>query len=84
LNPGGIDPSTGHPTVALRLIAGVLLLLESPILAVMAVGAVVGALAARAAQLWRRLTNAGATGLTAIRRGRRRAQSVASPRYARR
>jgi hypothetical protein len=61
LNPGGLDPSAGHPTVALRLMAGFLLLLESPILAVMAVAALVGALAARVAQLWRRVTGAGAT-----------------------
>jgi hypothetical protein len=60
LNPGGIDPSIGHPTIALRLIGGFLLLLESPILAVMAIAALMGALAARAAQLWRRLTGGAA------------------------
>jgi hypothetical protein len=60
LNPGGLDPSTGHPTVTLRLIGAVLLLLESPILAVMAIGALVGALAARVAKLWRRLTGGAA------------------------
>jgi hypothetical protein len=60
LNPGGIEPSIGHPTLALRLVAGFLLLLESPILAVMAIGALMGALAARVAQLWRRLTGGAA------------------------
>jgi hypothetical protein len=60
LNPGGLDPSTGHPTFVLRLMAGLLLLLESPILAVMAIAALVGALAARVVQLWRRVTGAGA------------------------
>jgi hypothetical protein len=55
VNPGGLDPSTGHPTLALRLIAGLLLLLESPILAVIAIAALAGALISRLAQLWRRL-----------------------------
>jgi hypothetical protein len=61
VNPGGLDPSTGHPTLALRLIAGLLLLLESPILAVIAIAALAGALVSRLAQLWRRLRGAAAT-----------------------
>jgi hypothetical protein len=61
VNPGGLDPSTGHPTVALRLIAGILLLLESPILAVLAIGALAGAVAGWLAQLWRRVTGGAAT-----------------------
>ena len=61
MNPGGLDPSTGHPTIASRLFAGLLLLFESPILAVIAGGALVGALGSSVARLWRRLTVAGAT-----------------------
>jgi hypothetical protein len=60
MNPGGLEPSVGHPTLARRLFAGLLLLLELPVLIGLVIGALAGAVAYASVRVWRLVRREGA------------------------